>query len=101
MPVLPILMTGRYTAIDELIKYVKGPDFPTGGTIYGFEGVKPAFIQEGEGWYLRGKVNIETFQGREGKDHYLRSALPGKQGCTDCKDWRTDQRKTSLMVFLM
>src|SRR5678815_6146043 len=29
--------------IDELIKHVKAPDFPTGGTIYGFEGVKQAF----------------------------------------------------------
>lgn len=29
--------------IDELIKYVKAPDFPTGGTIYGYDGVKEAF----------------------------------------------------------
>ena len=29
--------------IDELIKYIKAPDFPTGGIIYGYEGVKEAF----------------------------------------------------------
>ena len=29
--------------IDELITHVKAPDFPTGGTIYGYDGVKEAF----------------------------------------------------------
>ncbi|HMK05101.1 MAG TPA: DNA gyrase subunit A [Ferruginibacter sp.] len=52
--------------IDELIKHVKGPDFPTGGVIYGFEGVKDA-LHTGRGrLVLRGRVNIETMKtGRE------------------------------------
>ena len=52
--------------IDELIQHVKGPDFPTGGIIYGFEGVK-AGLHTGRGRVvLRGKVNIETTKtGRE------------------------------------
>jgi DNA gyrase subunit A len=52
--------------IDDLIKHVKGPDFPTGGIIYGFEGVK-AGLHTGRGRVvLRGKVNIETAaNGRE------------------------------------
>jgi DNA gyrase subunit A len=52
--------------IDDLIKHVKGPDFPTGGIIYGFEGVK-AGLHTGRGRVvLRGKVNIETLaNGRE------------------------------------
>jgi len=56
----------RDITIDELIKYVKGPDFPTGGIIYGFEGVK-AGLHTGRGRVvLRGKVNIETTKtGRE------------------------------------
>ncbi len=56
----------REVTIDELIKHVKGPDFPTGGTIYGFEGVK-AGLHTGRGRVvLRGKVNIETTKaGRE------------------------------------
>jgi DNA gyrase subunit A len=29
--------------IDELINYIKAPDFPTGGIIYGYEGVREAF----------------------------------------------------------
>ncbi len=53
-------------SIDDLITHVKGPDFPTGGTIYGFEGVK-AGLHTGRGRVvLRGKVNIETASnGRE------------------------------------
>jgi DNA gyrase subunit A len=49
--------------IDDLIKHVKGPDFPTGGTIFGFEGVK-AGLHTGRGRVvLRGKVNIEVSPG--------------------------------------
>jgi DNA gyrase subunit A len=52
--------------IDELIKHVKGPDFPTGGTIYGFEGVKAGFHTGRGRVVVRGKVNIETAaNGRE------------------------------------
>ncbi|WP_242084673.1 DNA gyrase subunit A [Aestuariivivens sediminis] len=51
--------------VDELIKYVKAPDFPTGGTIYGYDGVKEAF-QTGRGRIvLRGKANIEEINGKE------------------------------------
>ncbi|WP_242131907.1 DNA gyrase subunit A [Aestuariivivens marinum] len=51
--------------VDELIKYVKAPDFPTGGTIYGYDGVKEAF-QTGRGRIvIRGKANVEEVNGRE------------------------------------
>ncbi len=52
--------------IDELISHVKGPDFPTGGTIYGFEGIKTGFHTGRGRVVLRGKVNVETnANGRE------------------------------------
>ena len=52
--------------VDELIKYVKAPDFPTGGIIYGYAGVKEAF-ETGRGRIvIRSKVEIETeANGRE------------------------------------
>ena len=51
--------------IDELIQIIKAPDFPTGGTIYGYEGVKEAF-QTGRGRVvIRAKANIEEVNGRE------------------------------------
>ncbi|MDP5157520.1 MAG: DNA gyrase subunit A [Flaviramulus sp.] len=51
--------------IDELIKHVKAPDFPTGGTIYGYDGVKEAFHTGRGRVMMRGKANIEEVAGRE------------------------------------
>jgi DNA gyrase subunit A len=49
--------------MDELRKLVKAPDFPTGGTIYGYEGVKNAF-ETGRGRIvIRGKAYIEAMPG--------------------------------------
>jgi len=51
--------------INELIQYVKAPDFPTGGIIYGYDGVKDAF-ETGRGRIvIRAKANIEEVNGRE------------------------------------
>jgi DNA gyrase subunit A len=52
--------------ISELMNHVKGPDFPTGGTIYGVEGIKDAF-ETGRGRIvMRGKAEIEvTSTGKE------------------------------------
>jgi len=50
--------------IAGLMKFVKAPDFPTGGTIYGYDGVKRAF-EEGRGRVVvRGKATIEEERGR-------------------------------------
>ena len=50
---------------DELIQFVKAPDFPTGGIIYGYEGVKQAF-ETGRGRIvMRAKAEIEEVNGRE------------------------------------
>lgn len=52
--------------IDELIEFVKAPDFPTGGTIFGYSGVKEAFHTGRGKVIVRGKANIENHDnGRE------------------------------------
>ncbi|MCH1517077.1 MAG: DNA gyrase subunit A [Flavobacteriaceae bacterium] len=51
--------------IDELMQSIKAPDFPTGGTIYGYEGVKDAFHTGRGRIVLRAKTNIEEVNGRE------------------------------------
>lgn len=53
-------------SIDELMKYIKGPDFPTGGIIYGRDGIKKAY-RTGRGRVtIRSKFTIETDKrGRE------------------------------------
>lgn len=55
----------RNITIDELMQHIKAPDFPTGGIIYGYEGVRAAF-ETGRGRIvLRGKANFEEIHGRE------------------------------------
>ena len=51
---------------EELLQYVKGPDFPTGGIIYGYEGVKEAMLTGRGRVVMRAKTEIEhTPSGRE------------------------------------
>jgi len=52
-------------SIDELIQTIKAPDFPTGGTIYGYDGVRDAFHTGRGRVVLRAKANIEEVNGRE------------------------------------
>lgn len=51
--------------IEELLNYVKAPDFPTGGIIYGYEGVRDAFLTGRGRIVIRGKAEIEETNGRE------------------------------------
>ncbi len=51
--------------IDELITYIKAPDFPTGGIIYGYEGVREAFKTGRGRIVMRAKTNFEELSGRE------------------------------------
>lgn len=51
--------------VDELINYVKAPDFPTGGVIYGYEGVREAFKTGRGRVVIRAKANFEETNGRE------------------------------------
>ncbi|MFL2628263.1 MAG: DNA gyrase subunit A [Candidatus Marisimplicoccus sp.] len=51
--------------IEELIQIIKAPDFPTGGTIYGYDGVKEAFLTGKGRVVLRGKAIIENIKERE------------------------------------
>ena len=61
-----VFIDNREIEISELMNYVKAPDFPTGGTIYGYQGIKDAF-ETGKGRIVvRSKTEIETeANGRE------------------------------------
>ena len=50
---------------EQLLTLVKAPDFPTGGIIYGYEGVRDALLTGRGRIVLRGKAEIEEVQGRE------------------------------------
>jgi DNA gyrase subunit A len=56
----------NHIEIDDLIKIIKAPDFPTGGTIYGYQGVIESYLTGRGRIVLRGKAHIETTpNGRE------------------------------------
>lgn len=60
--------------ISELMQYIKAPDFPTGGIIYGYEGVKQAF-ETGRGRVvIRGKAEIENKP--DGRERIIVSEIP-------------------------
>ncbi|MFN4248177.1 MAG: DNA gyrase subunit A [Flavipsychrobacter sp.] len=64
----------RDITVDELMKYVKAPDFPTGGIIYGIDGIK-AGMHTGRGRVvLRGRVNVETT--KSGKEQIVITEVP-------------------------
>jgi DNA gyrase subunit A len=60
--------------IEELMKHVKAPDFPTGGIIYGIEGVRQAYNTGRGRVVVRGKVNVET--SKSGKETIVISSVP-------------------------
>ena len=51
--------------IDGLMQYIKAPDFPTGGIIYGYDGVKDAFHTGRGRVVMRAKASFEEVNGRE------------------------------------
>ncbi|MEX2484589.1 MAG: DNA gyrase subunit A [Brumimicrobium sp.] len=60
--------------VEELMQHIKAPDFPTGGIIYGYDGVKSAF-ETGKGRIvIRAKAEIE--ENKHGKEHILVTEIP-------------------------
>src|SRR5688572_30179737 len=60
--------------IDDLIKIVKGPDFPTGGIIYGYEGVKAGLLTGRGKVVVRGRVNVEI--NKAGREKIIITEVP-------------------------
>ncbi len=58
-------INNRDIEIDELMQHIKAPDFPTGGTIYGYDGVRDAFHTGRGRIVMRAKAVIEEVKGRE------------------------------------
>jgi len=61
-------------SVDELMEYIKAPDFPTGGIIYGMEGVKEAFRTGRGRVVVRGKAEIEASS--TGKESIIVTEIP-------------------------
>lgn len=64
----------REITIDELMKFIKAPDFPTGGIIYGYDGVREAFLTGRGRIVVRALAQIET--NKNGKEKIIISEIP-------------------------
>ena len=64
----------RDITVEELMRYVKAPDFPTGGIIYGYEGVKDAFLTGRGRVIMRAKAHFETLDG--GREAIIVTEIP-------------------------
>ena len=60
--------------VDELMTYIKGPDFPTGGIIYGLSGIKEAYTTGRGSFKLRSKTEIEELP--NGKSKIIITEIP-------------------------
>jgi len=60
--------------IEELMKVIKGPDFPTGGLIYGYEGVREAYLTGRGRIVVRGEATFEASEG--GKESIIVTSIP-------------------------
>lgn len=62
------------SSIDDLLEYIKGPDFPTGGVIYGKESIRTAYATGRGGVITRGIV--EVVEGKKGRSQLVISEIP-------------------------
>lgn len=68
------LIDNPQASLDDLLKYVKGPDFPTGGVIYGRDSIKTAFATGRGGVVVRGVAAVE--ENAKGKSQIIISEIP-------------------------
>jgi DNA gyrase subunit A len=62
---LQVMIKNPDVTIPELMEHVKAPDFPTGGIIYGYEGVKDAFLTGRGRVVVRAKASVEATKTKE------------------------------------
>ena len=70
------LMDNPEATVEDLLKYVQGPDFPTGGIIYDKEAIKQAYLTGRGSIVMRGKAEIEEMKGSNGRYHIRISEIP-------------------------
>ncbi len=68
------LIDNPEATLDDLLEFVKGPDFPTGGTIYGRESIRTAFATGRGGVIVRGVASVE--ENNKGKQQIIITEIP-------------------------
>ena len=78
---------------EQLMEFIPGPDFPTGGIILGRGGIRSAYETGRGSIVMRGQVTVETVQARARGARRPRDPLPGQQGDDDREDRRDGARQ--------
>ncbi len=73
---LEVLLLNPETSIEELMTYVKGPDFPTSGYILGMAGIRQAYLTGRGSVVMRGKTEVEAIPGSSGRERIIITELP-------------------------
>jgi DNA gyrase subunit A len=73
---LNVLLADQDTSIDELMKLIPGPDFPTAAYIHGTQGIKSAYLTGKGVIQLRGKTDIEMFGKSSDRERIVITELP-------------------------
>jgi DNA gyrase subunit A len=71
---LTALIDDKELPVEKLLKFIKAPDFPTGGIIYGYDGVKDGFLTGRGKVVVRGKAEIETM--KNGRERIIVTEIP-------------------------
>jgi len=71
---LVYLIDNPEAEIIDLLKYIKGPDLPTGGIIFGLEGMRNGYLTGNGRFYIRAKANVEI--AKSGKESIVISEIP-------------------------
>lgn len=69
-----VLIDNPEATLDDLLEHVKGPDFPTGGIVYGRESIRTAFATGRGGVVVRGVASVE--EGEKGKQRIIITEIP-------------------------
>ncbi len=75
MTALTLLVDNKEMSIEEIMKIIPGPDFPTAGTIHGKEGIRSAYYTGKGVIQIRAKVDIEVY-GKQDRERVVVTELP-------------------------
>ncbi len=95
---LVLLLDKPEATLDEIMQHVKGPDFPTGGTIYGFKGIRDCY-EKGRG-LMRVRAKVGSEEGRAGRMSLVVTEIPFQVNKTNLlekiADLVKDQKLTGI-----
>jgi DNA gyrase subunit A len=93
---IALLIDKPESTLDDVMKHVQGPDFPTGGIIYGFKGIRDCY-QTGRG-LIRVRAKVSSEEGRNGKMSLVVNEIPFQVNKTNLLEKIADHVKEGRLT---